>query len=55
MARLRSASTHAVADYLGMRGALFVPGFDARQFVVYSARDCVGGGPYIVEAAYPLL
>ena len=55
LARLRSASTHAVADYLGMRGALFVPGFDARQFVVYSARDCVGGGPYIVEAAYPLL
>jgi RNA 2',3'-cyclic 3'-phosphodiesterase len=55
LARLRSASTLAVADYLGSRGALFVPGFDARRFVIYSARDAVGGGPYVVEAAYPLL
>lgn len=55
LARLRSASTLAVAGYLGSRGALFVPGFDARQFVIYSARDAVGGGPYVVEAAYPLL
>jgi 2'-5' RNA ligase len=55
LARLRSASTLAVAGYLGSRGALFIPGFDARRFVIYSARDAVGGGPYIVEAAYPLL
>ena len=55
LARLRSPSTHAVAEYLGTRGALDAPGFEALQFVVYSARDAVGGGPYIVEAAYPLL
>jgi len=55
LARLRSASTFAVADYLGSRGALLVPGFEARRFVIYSARDAVGGGPYVVEAAYPLL
>jgi len=55
LARLRSASTLAVAGYLGSRGALFAPDFEARRFVIYSARDGVGGGPYVVEAAYPLL
>lgn len=54
LARLRSASTLAVAGYLGSRGSLFVPAFEARRFVIYSARDAVGGGPYVVEAAYPL-
>ncbi|HEY0569078.1 MAG TPA: RNA 2',3'-cyclic phosphodiesterase, partial [Xanthobacteraceae bacterium] len=24
------------------------------RFVLYSARASVGGGPYLVEAAYPL-
>jgi 2'-5' RNA ligase len=28
--------------------------FTAERFVLYSARDSVGGGPYVVEAAYPL-
>jgi 2'-5' RNA ligase len=55
LARLRSASTLSVAGYLGSRGALNVPGFDAARFVIYSAKDAVGGGPYVVEAEYPLL
>ncbi len=54
LATLRSASTLAVADYLGARGALKPPPFEASQFVLYSARDSVGGGPYIVEVDYPL-
>ena len=53
LVRLRSASPLAVADYLGSRGALDAPVFEAKQFVLYSAKDLVGGGPYIVEAAYP--
>jgi 2'-5' RNA ligase len=28
--------------------------FVAEHFALFSARDMVGGGPYIVEAAYPL-
>ena len=44
----------AVADYLAARGALAVEAFTAERFVLYSARDGTGGGPYIVEAAYPL-
>lgn len=53
LARLRGASTHSVADYLGARGFL-TRQFTAQRFVLFSARDSVGGGPYVVEAAYPL-
>lgn len=54
LARLRSVGPAAVADYLTVRGALAAPAFEARRFVLYSARDSVGGGPYVVEADYPL-
>jgi 2'-5' RNA ligase len=54
LARLRSVGPAAVADYLTARGALALPPFEAPRFVLYSARDSVGGGPYVVEAAYPL-
>jgi len=54
LANLRGVSTLAVADYLGARGALKAPRFEAPRFVIFSARDSVGGGPYIVEVDYPL-
>ena len=54
LAWLRSVSPVALADYLGSRGGQSAPGFEASRFVLYSARDSVGGGPYLVEAAYPL-
>ncbi|HYA75163.1 MAG TPA: RNA 2',3'-cyclic phosphodiesterase [Roseiarcus sp.] len=54
LARLRSVSAAAVADYLTARGALVAPPFEASRFVLYSARGFSGGGPYVVEAAYPL-
>jgi RNA 2',3'-cyclic 3'-phosphodiesterase len=53
LARLRGAPGVAVADYLGQRGFL-VRRFTAERFVLFSARDSVGGGPYIPEEAYPL-
>ncbi len=52
LARLRGASPMAVADYLGARGFL-TRRFMAEQFVLFSSRDSVGGGPYMIEAAYP--
>ena len=54
LARLRRASAMAVADYLGARG--YFPGrsFEANRFVLFSSRASTGGGPYVVEAAYPL-
>jgi RNA 2',3'-cyclic 3'-phosphodiesterase len=54
LARLRGAGQTAVASYLAERGALVVDAFTAERFVLYSAREGSGGGPYIVEAAYPL-
>jgi 2'-5' RNA ligase len=54
LARLRGASSSAVAGYLGARGYFPPLRFEATRFVLYSSRDSVGGGPYVVEAAYPL-
>ena len=54
LARLRGVAQAAVADYLASRGALQAEAFWAQRFVLYSARDGSGGGPYVVEAAYPL-
>ena len=54
LARLRGVAQAAVADYLAARGSLRLEAFTAQRFVLYSARDGTGGGPYVVEAAYPL-
>jgi RNA 2',3'-cyclic 3'-phosphodiesterase len=54
LARLRGVAQAAVADYLATRGALLTESFTAERFVLYSARNGSGGGPYVVEAAYPL-
>ena len=54
LARLRGAGQAAVASYLASRGVLSAESFTAERFVLYSARDGSGGGPYLVEAAYPL-
>ncbi len=54
LARLRGVAQAAVADYLAARGVLVAEGFTAERFVLFSARDGTGGGPYVVEAAYPL-
>ena len=54
LARLRGVGQASVASYLAMRGAPFADPFEAERFVLYSARKGSGGGPYVVEAAYPL-
>lgn len=54
LARLRDASTRQVADYLALRGLYRSTPFHVPRFVLYSSRDSVGGGPYIIEAEYPL-
>ena len=45
---MRGVSPAAVADYLASRGRLAAPAFIAERFVLMSARDGVGGGPYVV-------
>jgi RNA 2',3'-cyclic 3'-phosphodiesterase len=54
LARLRGVAQTAVADYFAARGVLLAESFLAERFVLFSARDGSGGGPYLVEAAYPL-
>lgn len=54
LARLRDASSQSVADYLSVRGFFPTRTFMVSRFVLYSSRDSVGGGPYIVEDAYAL-
>jgi 2'-5' RNA ligase len=54
LARLRTASCVSVADYLSARGYFLSRRFEATRFVLFSSRASTGGGPYVVEAAYPL-
>ncbi len=54
LARLRDSSNRDVADYLALRGLFRTASFRVERFVLYSSRASVGGGPYVVEAEYPL-
>jgi 2'-5' RNA ligase len=53
LARLRNAAPADVAQYIAMQGPFPKLAFTAERFVLYSARASTGGGPYVVEAAYP--
>ena len=54
LARLRDSSSRQVADYLAARGHFRCSPFEVSRFVLFSSRASVGGGPYVVEADYPL-
>ena len=54
LARLRETSSWQVADYLSARGHFRSAAFEVSRFVLFSSRSSVGGGPYVVEADYPL-
>jgi len=55
LARLRNSSPLDVAQYLSARGNFAALPFRVGRFVLMSSRDSVGGGPYIVEEAWPLV
>jgi len=54
LARLRDSSSRQVADYLASRALMRPLPFAVSRFVLFSSRASVGGGPYVIEAAYPL-
>ncbi|PSJ53160.1 RNA 2',3'-cyclic phosphodiesterase [Kumtagia ephedrae] len=54
LARLRNSSPADVAAYLSARGNFSAAPFKVGRFVLMSSRDSVGGGPYVVEEAWPL-
>lgn len=55
LARLNGGQPGDVARYLGLQGGLFSQTFAVTRFVLLSSRASTGGGPYVVEQAYPLL
>ncbi|WP_068083985.1 RNA 2',3'-cyclic phosphodiesterase [Polycladidibacter stylochi] len=54
LARLKGTSDHEVASWLSMRSGYSAQQFTVERFVLFSSRSSVGGGPYLVEEAYPL-
>lgn len=54
LARLRGTRADQVAGYLQRNGGAVSESFSVNRFVLYSSRGSVGGGPYVVEAAYDL-
>lgn len=54
LAWMRDVMPEAVADWLSTRAIGEPISFQAKRFVLYSSRASTGGGPYLVEAAYPL-
>jgi RNA 2',3'-cyclic 3'-phosphodiesterase len=54
LARLRDTSSRQVAEFLMTRQPFRSSAFPVSRFVLYSSRSSVGGGPYVVEAEYPL-
>jgi 2'-5' RNA ligase len=54
LARLKGTGEPEVAAYLALRGAFRTAPFAVGRFVLLSSRASKGGGPYLVEEAYPL-
>jgi 2'-5' RNA ligase len=54
IARLRGTRPDTIARFLGSCGAFCTEPFIVTRFVLFSARPRVGGGPYVVEEAFPL-
>lgn len=54
VARLKYAGPEAIARVLGRIGAFRSRPFLVGRFVLFSSRPKIGGGPYVVETAFPL-
>ncbi len=54
VARVKGIRSTDVALWLGQRGGFCTEPFLADRFVLFSSRASVGGGPYLIEEAYPL-
>ncbi|WP_296572818.1 RNA 2',3'-cyclic phosphodiesterase [Phreatobacter sp.] len=55
LARLgRDATARTVADWLALRGLFMSRTFIVPSFALFSSKESVGGGPYLVEETYPL-
>jgi len=55
LARMRHARVDVVAKFLERNARFALPSFRVERFVLFSSRPKVGGGPYALEEAYPLM
>jgi 2'-5' RNA ligase len=55
LARLHGTRPWDIADYLGAFGGFRTPAFPVDRFVLLSARESTGGGPYLLEESFDLL
>ncbi|WEK04235.1 MAG: RNA 2',3'-cyclic phosphodiesterase [Candidatus Devosia phytovorans] len=54
LARLRNTGAFELAQFLAESGRFEPLSFPIGRFVLFSSKDSVGGGPYVVEQSYPL-
>ncbi|MGD9785511.1 MAG: RNA 2',3'-cyclic phosphodiesterase [Hyphomicrobiaceae bacterium] len=54
LARFNHPRIEALARYLERHGGFRLPPFFVGRFVLFSSRPNIGGGPYVVEEAFPL-
>jgi 2'-5' RNA ligase len=54
IARTKGSTQRDVVEWLTIRGGFSAGSFKADRFVLFSSKASRGGGPYIVEEAYPL-
>ena len=54
LARLRGIFAEELARFIALAGRFEPLDFPVGRFVLFSSRDSVGGGPYLVEQTYPL-
>lgn len=54
LARLRGTAAEDVARFIAEAGRFEPLNFSVARFALFSSRDSVGGGPYVVEETYPL-
>ncbi len=54
LARLGGTSAEVIARVIAVSGRFQPLEFPVGRFVLFSSKDSVGGGPYLVEQAYPL-
>ena len=54
LARLKNCQLSDIVSYLSGHAGFATLPFTVSRFVLMSSRDSIGGGPYVVEEAWPL-
>lgn len=54
LARLRDTQPHELAHHISQSGHFVPLHFTVERFVLFSSKESVGGGPYVVEQDFPL-